>query len=298
MDVFIRVAQALQHAPDRDNLVRANRYWHRAYNKGRLSESEDRLCAEASIRRNIELLRGDEMNNCKVCDDDGLNCNSCGFDPEKAMSAEEQILDATINVLRNAPIDCLGEGRSSECAPWPIRDEMVAALSRLSEGVARLQQENAELKEKIEKADRYTIEAFARIDELKAQLQQRVPDQEPIAFTVQPYQELNEIPIFADEDKAKQFATELEGNGYDKPFVTPLYIAPQPPEAGKQPPTLPAALEVIKAHGVTGAMLDAGRKAHYRAEIECNALLNPEGMGLRSNRAAHVYNAMLDAVKE
>lgn len=27
------------------------------------------------------------MNNCNICDDDGLNCNTCGYDPDRASSA-------------------------------------------------------------------------------------------------------------------------------------------------------------------------------------------------------------------
>lgn len=48
---------------------------------------------------------------------------------------------------------------------------------------------------------------------------------------------------------------------------------------------------------MTEEMLESGKVAHYEADKEADEAFDPKGMGLRRNRVAHIYKAIITAAQ-
>lgn len=68
------------------------------------------------------------MNNCKVCDDDGLNCNICGFDPSKSSASPDcsAAIDELVASANSVAAYCGAHG--AICSNHPAMVRMLNVL--------------------------------------------------------------------------------------------------------------------------------------------------------------------------
>lgn len=84
------------------------------------------------------------MNNCKVCDDDGLNCNICGFDPGKSSASPacstaliEYIVSRRKTIEASIAAERLAGNEHKEACERTALAELEALERRLPELVSR-----------------------------------------------------------------------------------------------------------------------------------------------------------------